>query len=84
MDGEEDTPQTKRDLNITHKVTMNLKSHIQSIQYGKQPLSKSKRAYFKPQFGVDFSLAQVHSDAQAAESYSIDIPIKNGRYMKII
>ena len=73
MDGEEDTLRTKRDVNITHKVTMNLKSHIQSIQYGKQPLSKSRRAYFKPRIGVDFSLVQLHSDAQAAESFIASI-----------
>jgi len=73
VDGEEEPLQTKRDLNITHKVTINLKSHIQSIQYGGQPLSKSKCAYFKPRFGVDFSLVRLHSDAQAAESFIASI-----------
>jgi hypothetical protein len=73
VDGEEDPLHIKRDLNITHKVTINLKSQIQSIQYGKQLLSKSKRAYFEPRFGVDFSLVRLHSYAQAAESFRASI-----------
>ncbi|MBC2702894.1 MAG: DUF4157 domain-containing protein [ANME-2 cluster archaeon] len=52
---------------------MNFKSHIQSIQYCEQPLSKSRRAYFEPQFGVDFSLVRLHSDAQEAESFIASI-----------
>ena len=73
MDGEEEPLQTKMDLNITHKVTMNLKSHIQSIQYGGQSLSKSRRAYFKPRFGADFRQVRLNIDAQAAESFIASI-----------
>jgi len=65
---EEEPIQTKRDMNTTPKVTTNLTSQIQAIQYGGQPLSKSERAYFEPRFGVDFSQVRLHSDAQAAES----------------
>ena len=55
-------------MNTTPEVTKNLKSHIQAIQYGGQPLSKSERAYFESRFGVDFSQVRLHNDAQAAES----------------
>ena len=65
---EEEPLQTKRDVNTTPKVTANLTSQIQAIQYGGQPLSKSERTYFEPRFGVDFSQVRLHSDAQAAES----------------
>ena len=65
---EEEILQTKRDMNTTPKITTNLTSQIQAIQYGGQPLSKSDRAYFEPRFGVDFSQVRLHSDAQAAES----------------
>ncbi len=65
---EEEPLQTKMDMNTTPKVTTNLTSQIQAIQYGGQPLSKSERAYFEPRFGADFSQVRLHSDAQAAES----------------
>ncbi len=68
MDEEEKPFKTKRDVNTTPEVTNNLKSQIQAIRYGDQPLSKSERAYFEPRFGVDFSQVRLHSDAQVAES----------------
>lgn len=55
-------------MNTTHEVTKNLKSHIQAIQYGGQPLSKSERAYFEPWFGVNFTQVRLHSDTQVADS----------------
>ena len=68
----------------TLEITLNIWVHITAIGGSVQPWPESVRAYFEQQFGVNFSLARLHSDTQAAESYSIDIPIKNGRYMKII
>ena len=35
---------------------------------GRRPLAESKRAYFEPRFGRDFSQVRVHTDTRTAES----------------
>jgi len=65
---EKEPVQTKGTSGRTTNATPKLKSRINSIKAGGQPLPKSVCAFFQPRFGQDFSRVRVHSDAQGAES----------------
>jgi len=64
---EEEILQTKKDSDHIPKVTPKLESHIQALRDGGQPLSESKRAFFEPRFGYDFSQVRMYTDTRAAE-----------------
>ncbi|MGH7491683.1 MAG: DUF4157 domain-containing protein [bacterium] len=65
---EEEIFQAKEAAGATPTVSPTVENHISAMRGGGQPLPSSVRAFFEPQFGVDFSQVRVHTDAQAAES----------------
>jgi len=64
---QEEILQTKVNPGQTSEVTPDLKSRIQSLKGGGQPLPESICAYFKPRFGRDLSQVRIHNDAYTAD-----------------
>lgn len=62
----EETLQRKPDL-VTSRpiITPGAEAGIQSLEGGGHPLALSKRAFFEPRFGYDFSNVRIHDDSQA-------------------
>ena len=59
-DEEEEELQAKSTSGHIFGENPNLKSHIQSLKGGGQPLSENDRAFFEPRFGYDFSRLRIH------------------------
>jgi len=69
MEEEEDASlQSKEIPGHSPQVTPAVRSQIDRLRGGGQPLPESTRAFFEPRFGRDFSQVRIHTDAQAAES----------------
>jgi len=52
--------------NQTPQITSGIRSQIQSLQGGGQPLTQSARSFFEPRFGRSFANVRVHTDSNAA------------------
>lgn len=63
---EEEIIQPKKVSRQTPEVTPDLKSRIQSLKGGGQPLSESTRAFFEPRLGYNLSQIRVHVHTRAA------------------
>lgn len=65
-DEEEEELQAKPKAGGVPGITPESRSHIESMQGGGRPMSRSERRFFEPRFGADFSAVRVHDDARAA------------------
>ncbi len=68
VEEDEELIKTKKAGDVTPEVTPAISSGIQSLQGGGRPLSGSKRGFFEPRFGADFSNVRVHNDTRAASA----------------
>ena len=65
---EEKVLQAKVNRSQAAEVGPDLKSRIQALRGGGQPLPKSVRAFFEPRFRYDFSKVQIHNNHKAVEA----------------
>jgi hypothetical protein len=65
---EEETVQAKAHLSRTDNRTLDLKSGINFLKGGGEPLPKSIRTFYEPRFGYDFRKVRVHTDSKATDS----------------
>lgn len=89
-DVEEKILQTKENPDLTHKVTPDLGSRIQSLKGSGQPLPEANRGFMEREFGIDFNGVRLHTDSDAAQisrelnaeafTYGRDIYFGAGRY----
>jgi len=68
IEEEEEELQAKTTSCSIPEVQPDIKSHIQSLKGGGQPLSEQNRAFFEQRFGHDFSQVRVHTDTLSAEA----------------
>ena len=60
--------QIKQHSGQTSIATSSIESHLNSLDTGGEPLSKSAQTFFEPRFGYNFSQVRIHKGTRATES----------------